>query len=68
MREWVEVQWGVVHGTPPDAYVESAGTKPGGDVGRFTEDEARYIAGSTGKQVVRREVHYRVIEDVWQDA
>lgn len=37
-------------------HVEFAGTKPGGDVGRFTEDEARYIAGSTGR--LRRRVRW----------
>jgi hypothetical protein len=47
--------------------IEYMGTKPDGSVGWFTEDEARYIAGSQ-QQVVKRTVTITTETGEWEDA
>lgn len=65
-RTWTEVQWGVLYrkGTPGKfgrlpGEIEYFGTKPGGDVGSYTEGEARYIAGNDGTRAVVRRIVVR---------
>lgn len=56
-------QWGVLKA---DGSVEHSGVRPGGDMGIFNEDHARYIARGNGK-VVRRIVTTTTTYGCWKE-
>lgn len=69
---WTQVQWGVLFREDENfrkaGSVEYSGTRPGGDVGSFSESECRYIAsGSPNRAVVRRIVVHSRTEFDWAE-
>lgn len=72
MRRWKETRWGVLYleneGHARHAgQIENYGTRPGGDIGPYTEDDCEYIARGNRKnrRVVSQVVEHEEIIYDW---